>query len=111
MRTRNEIEISLIELSQEYKKKKTTICREIARMKKEVRNTQEELNASIEKIHRASEQRVAKETEAANRLLAAFNENILEARADYENAEEEYLEKKKALLRELDSTDEVKPII
>jgi hypothetical protein len=80
-------------------------------MKKEVRNTQEELNASIEKIHRASEQRVAKETEAANRLLAAFNENILEARADYENAEEEYLEKKKALLRELDSTDEVKPII
>ena len=76
-----------------------------------MRNTHEELNASIEKIQRASEQRVAKETEAANRLLAAFNENILEARADYENAEEEYLEKKKALLRELDSTDEVKPII
>lgn len=111
MRTRNEIEISLIELSQEYKKKKTAICREIAHLKKEVRNTHEELNAAIEKIQRASEQRVAKETEAANRLLAAFNENILEARADYENAEEEYLEKKKALLRELDSTDEVKPII
>lgn len=111
MRTRNEIEISLIELSQEYKKKKAVICREITRMKGEVRNIHEELNASIEKIQRASEQRVVKETEAADRLLAAFNENILEARADYENAEEEYLEKKKALLRELDSTDEVKPII
>ena len=80
-------------------------------MKKEVRNTQEELNASIKKIHRVSEHEVAKATEAADRLLAAFNENILEARADYENAEEEYLEKKKALLRELDSTSEVQPII
>jgi len=111
MRTRNEIEISLIELSQEYKKKKTDIGRKITRMKKEMRSIHENLNAVIEEIRRDSEQRVARAAETANKLLAAFNKNILEARADYENAEEEYLEKKKALLRELDSTDEVKPII
>ena len=111
MRTRNEIEISLIELSQGYKKKKADIGREIARLKKKVRNNREDLNAVVEEIRRDSEQRVAKTTEAADRLLAAFKEEILEACAAYENTEEEYLEKKKALLRELDSTDEVKPII
>ena len=80
-------------------------------MKKEMRSIHENLNAVIEEIRRDSEQRVARAAETADKLLADFSKNILEARADYEDAEEEYLEKKKALLRELDSTDEVKPII
>jgi hypothetical protein len=122
MRTRNEIEISLIELSQEYKKKKTAISREITRLKEDARNAREalekvvatrneEMRAAIEKIRQDTEQRTAKSAAAADRLLAHINESILHGRADYEKAEEEYLEKKKALLKEMDSTDEVKPII
>lgn len=108
---KNEIEISLIELSQEYKKKKTAICREIARLKGEARNAREELNASIEKIRQDAERKTAESAAAADQLLAHINEEIQYGREVYEKAEEEYLEKKKALLRELDSISEVQPII
>ena len=122
MRTRNEIEIGLIELSQEYKKKKTAISREIARLKGEARDVREalekivatrneEMRAAIEKIRQDTKQRTAKSAAAADQLIALINESILGARADYENAEEEYLEKKKALLEEMDSISEVQPII
>lgn len=122
---RNEIELQLIELSQNAKKEKADIARRISDKKQEIKKLVEQSdkkqyeltdirNQAVKNVKEAFDQVIAKMHEEYQAQIDALDAEIGKAKTEYILTEDTYLDRKKELLAalsDIENNEQVQPII